>query len=196
MDINKLKAVDDKEFNRVWQIMKEMYESERHFNQLETSYRILASQWLLAAFAGIGFVMTSDPNLSFDKLWLVVGICYISGIGIWQLWRMDMLIYHRLLSACFSAGIDLEKEFDFLPKVKNRMLHSVPQKDVTHVLFYFYFFGIATLSLMGFGIFSYLSYDKFEGWTLIMGSVIVAGILCWMFFNMKKKSREKWITEL
>jgi hypothetical protein len=151
---------------------------------------------LLASFAGIGFIMTSKPELNFDKLWIVVVIGFLSSVGIWQLWRMDILVYHRLLSACFSAGVDMEKEYNFLPKIKNRMLNSVPEKDVTHVLFYFYFFSIAVLSGIGFVISIYLLYAELAGWILVSGSVIVLVILYWLFYSMKEKSKEKWITEL
>ena len=50
--------------NTAWDVLKELGESERHFNNLETEYRKLASIWLLAGFAGIGFVLKSDPDLS------------------------------------------------------------------------------------------------------------------------------------
>ncbi len=103
-----LRTVKSDEFQRVWEVMKETYETERHFNNLETQYRILASQWLLGAFAGIGFIFISDPKLSFDKLWLIVVICIISMVGIFQLWRMDIIIYQRLLHATFEVGIELE----------------------------------------------------------------------------------------
>jgi hypothetical protein len=191
-----LKVADNDHFNRVWQIMHETYESERHFNDLVTKYRLLASQWLLAAFAGIGFIMTTDPNLDFDKLWLVTGICYISAIGIWQLWRMDLLVYHRLLSACFSAGVDMENHHEFLPGIKNRMLNTVPEKDVTHVLFYFYFLSIAVLSLTGYGIIAYLEIDDLPDALLIGGAILMLALLSVIYFTMRKGSRENWVKEL
>ena len=189
-NLNNLQSVDNDHFNRVFQILHETYESERHFNELEKDYRILASQWLLASFAGMGFIITSDPHLAFDKLWLVVGICVIASIGIGQLWRMDMIVYHRLLSACFKAGVEFENEIGFIPKIKKRMLDSVPEKDVTHVLFYYYFFSIAVLCLTATALIIYLVNDWLALWSELIIIVIVVFGLYKMQSAMRKHSRE------
>jgi hypothetical protein len=53
-------SIKGEEFENVWHFVTEIGLNERHFNQLQSSYRTLASQWLLAAFAGIGFVISSN----------------------------------------------------------------------------------------------------------------------------------------
>ena len=184
------KKYPDDQFDQVWQVMKETYETERHFNNLETQYRILASQWLLGAFAGIGFVFVSDPILSFDKLWLVVGICIISSAGIFQLWRMDIIIYQRLLHAAFAVGLELEEEFSFLPKIKTRMKDSVPEKNVTHVLFYYYYMSIVFFTLVAIIVCIYLLNQKLAGWILAAGAVVVIGGLIYLHRHMLVNSKE------
>lgn len=39
-------------FDCVWKIVQECGEEERHFNQLQSVYRGIASSWLLATFGG------------------------------------------------------------------------------------------------------------------------------------------------
>ena len=185
-----LRTVKNDEFQRVWEVMKETYETERHFNILETQYRILASQWLLGAFAGIGFVITSDPRLSFDKLWLVAAICIISMVGIFQLWRMDIIIYQKLLHATFAVGIELEAEYSFLPKIKTRMKDSVPGKSVTYVLFYYYYVSIMFFSLVGLGVSIYLLNSKIQPWGLVIIAIAVIGFLVVLRNHMLVKSKE------
>jgi hypothetical protein len=188
---NELENISDPYFQRVWSIMKETYESERHFNNLETQYRILASQWLLGAFAAIGFVFISDLHLPFDKLWLVVAICVISGVGIFQLWRMDIVIYQRLLGAVFNIGLELEEKFKFLPKIKNRMKDSVPNKNVTDVLFYYYYITILFFALVGLAATFYLLKEKITTAILVSALVVSIILLGLLHRYMCKGSKEK-----
>jgi membrane protein YdbS with pleckstrin-like domain len=190
-----LRTVKMEEFQRVWEVMKETYKTERHFNELETQYRILASQWLLGAFAGIGFVIVSDPKLSFDKLWLVVAICLISIVGIYQLWRMDIVIYHKLLHATFEVGLELEAEYQFLPKIKTRMKNSVPGKSASNVLFYYYYISIVFFSAVGLGVSVYLLTAKNLYWKPAIITVIVTGLLLLLHRYMRFKSKEKNINK-
>jgi hypothetical protein len=44
-------------FDRVWRIVSEIGNAERHFNGLQQTYRALASTWLLASFGAAGFVV-------------------------------------------------------------------------------------------------------------------------------------------
>jgi hypothetical protein len=188
---NELEKTDDSYFQRVWSIMKETYESERHFNNLETQYRILASQWLLGAFAAIGFVFISDLHLPFDKLWLVVAICVISGVGIFQLWRMDIVIYQRLLGAVFNTGLELEEKFKFLPKIKTRMKNAVPNKNVTDVLFYYYYITIIFFALVGLAASYYLLSKRITTTILILALVISIFCLGLLHQFMRKESKER-----
>lgn len=185
-----LKTVNMEEFQRVWEVMKVTYETERHFNDLETQYRILASQWLLGAFAGMGFIIVSDPKLTFDKLWLVVAICVISMVGIFQLWRMDILIYQRLLHASFAVGVEMEAEYSFLPKIKTRMKDLVPGKSASHVLFYYYFISILIFSLVGTGITIYLLMPIKLFWAIVILVFPVIMLLILLHSYMLAKSKE------
>jgi hypothetical protein len=186
-----LMNTEDKVFNRVWEMIKEINETERHFNNLETKYRILASQWLLGSFAGIGFVLTEKTDLPFDSLWIAIGICLVSSVGIFQLWRMDLTIYQQLLRAAFFEGIKMENEFPFLPKIKHTMQASVKGGDVTKTLVYYYSGSISILLIVATVVFLILKYSALDGVRIILFLVCVIALIVIMNFYMFKKSSEK-----
>lgn len=93
----------------VWDRLKEAGEFERHFNQLQAGYRTLASTWLLATFAGVGFTLINNKIIP-EHRWLALaaGICFLGAIGILLVWVMDILVYNQLLNAVFFTARGLE----------------------------------------------------------------------------------------
>ena len=59
-------SVQDLDRDEVWRMLLELGVQERHFNELESRYRTLASTWLLATFAALGFIATQD-NVSIRR---------------------------------------------------------------------------------------------------------------------------------
>ncbi|HLK27344.1 MAG TPA: hypothetical protein VKT28_02095 [Puia sp.] len=188
---NDILTIDDKKFNRILELMKEITNMEQHFNDLETKYRILASQWLLASFAAIGFILTKDPALPFNKLWLAMGICSVSSIGIFQIWRMDLMVYQQLLRAAFYEGVKLEKKFSFLPQIKNGMISRVKKGDVTQTLVYYYSVSISVLLITGFAIFLILKYKELTVPETAFSFVFIACVIFLVHSYMSRQSAEK-----
>lgn len=186
-----LLTATDKDFTRVWEVMKAISETERHFNGLETKYRILASQWLLASFAGMGFIITSKTDLPFDALWVIIGICFVSSVGIFQLWRMDLIVYHQLLHAAFSEGVEMEKKFSFLPQIKSAMLHSQKGKDVTRSIVYYYSGSISVLLIVAAITFFILKLKTLSTVQVALVPVLAVGSIMFINFYMRSKSVEK-----
>lgn len=174
---NDLHSVDELEFRKVWDVVKHTYDIEHHFNTLEIQYRILASHWLLGALAGIGFILVSTPELPFNKLWLVVVIACTSAVGIFQLWRMDIVVYQRLLRATFNEGLKLEDRYQFLPRIKSGMKDSVPGKNVTYILIYYYYISIAFFTLLGLVSAEYLLWESLPGPAVIAIAFIIVLML-------------------
>ena len=60
-----------------WEIIKTITEAEHHFNDLCFKIRTLASTWLLATFAGVGFLLSKSiqPELRIDQL--LVLLCWV-----------------------------------------------------------------------------------------------------------------------
>jgi hypothetical protein len=121
-----------------WDVLKELGEAERHFNNLETEYRKLASIWLLAGFAGIGFVLKSDPDLVVPREVAIAGIGLATSVGIFLLWIVDLLVYHRLLDACFTEAQKVEQQHPELPQVRTSMGLGHRGRVVTTRLRWFY----------------------------------------------------------
>jgi hypothetical protein len=104
-----------------WDVLKELTASERHFNQLETEYRKLASIWLLAGFAGMGFILKEETKMALAPEAAMMAIGMATSIGIFILWIVDLLVYHRLLHACFEQAKKMEKSYPEFPGVRAAM---------------------------------------------------------------------------
>ncbi|MBI1398007.1 MAG: hypothetical protein GC151_18695 [Betaproteobacteria bacterium] len=77
-----VESVDKDTFERVWKIAEEIGVQERHFNGLQTSYRSMASVWLLAAFGAIGFVLSRKLEVDVDRELLVGAVAVAGSVGI------------------------------------------------------------------------------------------------------------------
>lgn len=121
-----LETIDPDMFNRVWSVYTEMGTEERHFNGLQSTYRALASTWLLASFAAIGFVLSEKfAGCPFDKLLVIVAIGFMTSIGIILIWNLDLRVYHPLLSSAYRQGLILEKTYSWLPQMRTNMMERM-----------------------------------------------------------------------
>jgi len=125
----------------VWEIYKNLTEQCEHFNGIESTYRTLTSTWLLAAFGAIGFVM---KDLQGDPL-LIGAIASGAAIGIYLLWTLDLLVYHRLLGAAFAELLALENRNAWLPQVAHGMMNAEDGVGVVPRVVWFY---IATYAVL------------------------------------------------
>jgi hypothetical protein len=137
-----LDTVDKELFDRIWSIYTEMGTEERHFNELQSTYRALASTWLLATFAAVGFLLSEKlTSCPIDKLLIIVAIGIMSSIGIMLMWNLDLKVYHPLLAAAFRQGRILEKQYSWLPQMRTNMLHRMNEKGVIPRVIWFYIIG-------------------------------------------------------
>jgi hypothetical protein len=106
------------------EIYKELSAHERHFNQMQNAIRSLASTWLLATFAGFGYLVVAKgfPRSEIDLLGALVALA--SGTGIWLLWVLDIPVYHTLLVAMLKEMEKFENAQDF-PRVRSAMSTAV-----------------------------------------------------------------------
>src|SRR5215217_4050892 len=129
-------------------MIKEIGEFERHINQLEHQYRVLASTWLLGVFVAAGYVLTSELEFVFTKEFLIAIVAFFGAVGITLLWYIDVMVFHQLLAAHFSAGVKLEKENCWLPKTRSDMLKRLGGRGVAPRIAWFYIGGnIVVLSI-------------------------------------------------
>lgn len=190
MNNSTLEKTDDSYFNRVWQVVKEIGETERHFNSLESQYRLLSSTWLLSSFVGMGFILKTEAVFPVDKWWLIFAVCIVSGIGIFMLWRIDLLVYHKLLHSAFMVGTTLEAEHKFLPDVRSRMLASQGGSDVTKTVVMFY--SVCITLLLSIALFIVIYKSSVFG-IFFMGLIAISGIVAIIMLNyyMVKRCRRE-----
>lgn len=127
--------VDPHLFDRVWKIIQECGEYERHFNTLQGVYRGLASTWLLAMFGGIGFIVKEKVEPTYTMICLA-GMAATAGIFV--LWSLDINVYHRLLLAVFYDGREFERACPWLPPFRNRMKDPKDEHAVRQSVCWFY----------------------------------------------------------
>lgn len=133
-----------------WEMYKNLGERCEHFNKLESSYRSLASTWLLATFAAVGFLLKEEVPY---KILIVFAVSVAGASGVFLLWLLDLMVYHRLLSAVFAEQLCLESKFPWLPQVSHNMMQLHDGRGVLPKVVWFYI--IAYVTLIGIGSFAF-----------------------------------------
>lgn len=165
------KAADTPE-NLAWERLKELRAGEQHFNELKSGCRALASGWLLAAFGAMGFLLTQSvpADLPVEVLILCVGLA--GSAGLLLLWVLDLLVYHRLLDAYFSAAREIELAHPGLPQVRGRMIESQPGGQATTYQAWFYAGAVSAPLAFGGALFCYWCRRFGDGYVLLSAAVI------------------------
>lgn len=127
----------------------------KHFDSVQTYYRMLASQLLLGVFAICGFTFSSDMSFKFlNPSWVVFGACILGALVITALGFVDLIFQERLLIANFREAYDLEERFDWLPQIHHNMIWegkhhaSSARKSIFYISSNLTLFLLAALSLI------------------------------------------------
>ena len=132
----------------LWKLFDFIATEERHFNDIQAKYRLLASGWLLASFAGIGFVVTERLNVQASPYLLAAGIAAAGALGIQLLWVVDLLVYQRLLDSCFVEGLKLERTLAEMPPFRHNMMKMQSGEGVLFRVVGFYLGPTVLLTLI------------------------------------------------
>jgi hypothetical protein len=193
-------AEPEKVIDNIWEVYAEIGASERHFNNLEHQYRLLASTWLLATFVAMGYVLinlevSKGDWLSPHRDLVIAGIALLGAIGIRLIWILDVRVYHQLLDACFVEGLRLEHKNDWLPSVRLNMYLTQRGGTVTPNIAIFYV-GCTTVLLLIAGFFLAVWLDQLvqhpASWGILL--VVLGFILIWDL-SIYRKSLENKIYE-
>ncbi len=128
---------------RELELLKLITAAEHHFNNLGFNIRALASTWLLATLAGVGWILkdlpanTADSGLVVDKVELLILLCIVSSVGIFVLWIMDIMVYQRLLNVWFDARRHIETGTDF-PPIRLEMKKLFDSGRATELIMVYY----------------------------------------------------------
>jgi hypothetical protein len=120
----------------IWQMYEGLTSQCQHFNGLESTYRALASTWLLAAFGGVGYVLSN--NVGGHAALLSAAIGAAAALGIVLLWILDLQVYHSLLVGAFSEQLRLEREHPWLPQSAHQMQKAHRGEGVLPKVVWFY----------------------------------------------------------
>ncbi len=173
-----LEKIEDKTFNRVMQLVELIGDKEKHFNDLQTEYRKLASTWLLASLGACGYVIKSSSSLPYDHWYFVFGICIAASAGISILWMLDLRVYQKLLGAFFKEGFYLEMQhYKWLPPFRINIIASQKTGEIISKVQYYYFASISVL--MALAIIALWNFKVFahEPAARIICTIILASLL-------------------
>lgn len=172
----------------VLQLVSILADQEKHFNGLETNYRLLASTWLLGSMGTMGYLLTSLDTLSLN-FWLLIGLIgFAAGVGILLLWILDMKVYHKLLEAVFIQGVLLEIKYDWLPKIRSDMLMSI-EGDVTKNTNLFYTLTAGCLFVIS--IVGFVNFSNTEWIAGVVGAIVASAAVLAIFMIWKSGSSRR-----
>lgn len=96
---------------------------KNHFSNMQIRYRSISSTWLLAAFAGIGLLLSRhDLQLPFNTLGGILILSFCTIFGLTLLWHLDIVLYQKLWLGTVVTLAKLEKEHNWLPRVNTNIL--------------------------------------------------------------------------
>jgi hypothetical protein len=115
-----------------------LLEGGRHHGAIQTGYRIMASTWLLATFAAIGFLLSGDVLLPFSHLLGVTIACLLGIVGLYLIWYEDTFVQEMLLDIHVVEALLLEERHNWLPQVHHNFLHLYKHSNarIVKVLFF------------------------------------------------------------
>jgi len=121
-----------------WEIIKTITQAEHHFNDLCFKIRALASTWLLATFAGVGFFLSKSIQIKLEIEHLLVILCWAGSIGIIVLWILDLQIYQKLLNAWFDAREPIEIRNKDFPQIRENIKATQPKGRASNLIKTYY----------------------------------------------------------
>ena len=136
------------EEERNLEILKLITGAEHHFNNLTFNIRALASTWLLATFAGVGWVLNDLPQITsqseagqtsfvIDKVDLLLALCVGSAVGIFVLWVLDIRIYQQMTNVWFDSRKKYEVD-DTFPSIRVGMKDLFKTGRATELIIVYY----------------------------------------------------------
>lgn len=171
----------------VYGLYSTFIQSIKHFDSLQTAYRIMTSRLLLATFAAIGFILSTEIKvLPFSRLIAVDLICLISLGAITTLWHLDLAFIERLSMSVFIEALRLEEKHGWLTKAHSNMIDDETHAACPSRKVIFYLGSMLTI-LLTMGIAATLYAVTINEWIWIP-VVIVAVLITIFYLGIIKKS--------
>jgi len=168
-----------------WEKIKLITQSENHFNNLCFNIRALASTWLLASLGGVGFLLTKTVTADLQANHLLVLLCWVSSIGIFVLWILDLLVYQKMLNAWFASREPIETKNINFPQMFKEITKSQPGGRAANLI-KIYYLALVSLPL---ALALYVSFylQLILQWTVLTGVLTLFLIVSIYLFSPSKK---------
>lgn len=100
-----------------------LIEGIKNYDNMQTVYRRIASTFLLATFAALGFIFSSEAiNIKVNLNLATILTCFLSLIGISVIGLLDLIFQERIVVGFFVELIKLERTYKWLPQVHHNMI--------------------------------------------------------------------------
>jgi hypothetical protein len=183
----------------IYNMYQKLSQFEHHFDLITTKYKYMALTWLLATFAGIGFLLSRDiQNLPFSPLKGVIVICLIGMAGITLIWHLDINIYTKFWAVVFIEEVRMERKFKFLLRSRNiELLIDEDRERIVAQGFLYMIANIVLLLTIGV-VFAYFVLNQSMLYFVVLGIlfVIISFIICWTMYRVAKRTQRTFINAI
>lgn len=110
----------------------------KHFDNLQTYFRGLASSFSLGAFAAFGFLLSANNHVEpFSDAMPIVVVMMIGLLTVMAMWDLDLVFYERLQSSNLAEAIRLERAHPWLPQIHSESLYRHHHDKASRVLYFY-----------------------------------------------------------
>jgi len=161
---------------RTLEMLKLITSAEHHFNNLTFNIRALASTWLLATFAGVGWILKDWEKAKVDQIVekpdLIIALCIGSSVGIFVLWLMDLKVYQAFLNVWFDARTMYEDGVKY-PTIRKNMKELFKTGRAVYLIKFYYLVTCAAPLLIA----AFIAYKTTNNTALcfVLGALVLLG---------------------
>lgn len=157
-----------------------------YFSRAQGRYRALVSTWIIAAFIGLGYVLSKKEAGSVPISPMIQAAFLSLGavLGIGLLWHLDIVLHQKLWWASVAELASIEEKYSFITRVNSNILLTHRDRrfcwmqSIIYIGSIIAFIFIATLCL---AVNFYMSGSNTLFWIVIIFGVVISALLpFWM----------------
>jgi hypothetical protein len=154
---------------------------EDHYNSIQNKYKSLAITWMIAAFVGIGYVISGfEKALNINVFLIILFISLLTAQGIFLLWFLDAGVYHRLIESIWQEVYKIENKYPEMGQSHHLLIklhNDVIDPEKFHGIFYAYFVLCLLITGLGsLGLYLYFIHKWLSAITVILLTLLSIGI--------------------
>ena len=185
--------IENNEYSIAYGLFDKLLSYAYHYNLSKRKCKAISTAWLIATFAGYGYLVTNRTSLSpSSNLPALVLISLLAAFGIFLVQFLDVAVYHRLIEAIVVEQLKIEEQHPNLchaVRIQNRLLNRLP---IGPVFFDGLFYSSLVLSLLSVAIIGtiahWLSNKNIEALILIISIASLIIVLFAILITQSKYS--------